>query len=141
MWPSVHVAEPMKERTMRVNIVGQGTILFVTHFDRMVRFYTDTLGLVPKEEHVGWIQFALGDSHFALHAIPPEYAEDIQIGDPPAVRWETPFKPVFHVEDLATAVSALLEQQVAPAQSDVELSHGRVDFVDPEGNVFQIAQR
>ena len=126
---------------MPIHTVGQGTILFVKHFDRMVRFYADTLGLKAEEEQAGWMLFALGDSRFALHAIPPEYAEDIQIDDPPAARWETPFKPVFYVEDLATAVSALLEQQVTPAQSDVERMHGRVDFVDPEGNVFQIAQR
>lgn len=110
-----------------------GAILFVKNMDRMVRFYAETLGLTPVADSrtPAWLAFETG---FALHAIPPHIAADIEVTAPPQVREETPIKLVFSVADLPQEVARLKAAGVA-----LELKPwGAADGIDPEGNVFQL---
>jgi predicted enzyme related to lactoylglutathione lyase len=120
--------------------LGQ-VMVFVTDLDRMRRFYADGFGLAVSEEEPGWIRFATGGAALALHAIPPDVARGIAIADPPVARADTAIKFTFHVDDVDAARAALAAH--GAAMRDVKRWGGRAfcDGVDPEGNVFQIANR
>lgn len=123
-----------------VQIVGIANMLFVKDFERMTAFYEETLGLEPEVSAFdGWRRYPVGSGSFALHAIPSPYADSIVIDDPPAVREGTPLKPIFFVADLAAARKELIQRGVRPLHEDAP-SGEFDDFVDPEGNVFQIAE-
>jgi predicted enzyme related to lactoylglutathione lyase len=78
-----------------------------------------------------------------VHAIPAEYASDIAITQPPQLREDTPFKPVFTVADLA----AVRQAAVVTGGGLQDASRAwawrggtRLDGHDPEGNVVQFMQ-
>ena len=118
--------------------LGQ-VMVFVSDLDRMRRFYAGALGLAVTEEEPGWVRFATGGAAFALHAIPADIARGIAITDPPAPRADTAIKFTFHVDDVDAARAQLVAH--GAAIRDVKRWGARVlcDGVDPEGNVFQIA--
>ncbi len=113
-------------------------ILFAKDFDSMLNFYRDSLGLqlVEGQGSAGWAEFDAGGARLALHAIPSEVARGITLASPPRPREETPIKLVFVVSDVPTERARLISLGVR--MSDVR-SWGGCDGVDPEGNVFQIA--
>ncbi len=125
----------MKPSMMRV-------ILFAKDMDRQTAFYRDVLGLTPcasPHPPSEWVDFDSGGARLALHAIPERYAKNIEISDPPKARGGTPYKPVFRVEDLRAACAELKAAGVPRLfpNEDEEVST-RADFLDPEGNVFQL---
>jgi predicted enzyme related to lactoylglutathione lyase len=72
---------------------------------------------------------------FALHAIPPGIANQIEITDPPEERSDVPIKLVFQTADME-AVCARLEKlgaKISPPRTS-----GSRDAVDPEGNILQL---
>ena len=115
-------------------------IIFVKRLETMVSFYGDTLGLVllKDKSSESWAEFAAGGARLALHAIPAELAEKVVVTDPPRPREETPIKLLFLVDDVAAERTRLLSRGVAMLELR---AWGACDGVDPEGNVFQIAQR
>jgi catechol 2,3-dioxygenase-like lactoylglutathione lyase family enzyme len=115
-------------------------ILFVKRLEPMVSFYGDTLGLTLLKDgsSQSWAEFAAEGARLALHAIPAELAETIVVADPPRPREETPIKLVFWVDDVAAERTRLLSRGVVMLELR---AWGACDGVDPEGNVFQIAQR
>jgi len=122
-----------------MNIVGQGSILWVSDFTLMRDFYENTLGLLPAQGDPveGWMPFQVGSGTFALHAIPAAYQDDAE-PEGSSIRWDSPTKHVFYVSDLSAAMTHLNACGVTRAPGD-QLGEGYADFVDPEGNVFQIA--
>lgn len=125
----------------------KGSILFARDMARMARFYRDVLGLTPVEsEHSSeeWQAFDAGGGLFALHAIPSPYRERTAIADPPAPRYGSPHKPVFVVGDLRAAHDELVRKGVRPTDNRNLNPPGefvRSDFIDPEGNIFQLTSR
>ncbi len=128
-----------------MNMKLSRAILFAKDATQLSAFYRDVLGLQelpsehPPEE---WRAFGTGGSELALHRIPAPWNADVEIDDPPTVRHSSPHKLVFVVDDVAKARDDLVGRGVKP------LDHGRLnppgellrcDFVDPEGNVFQLA--
>src|ERR1043166_5395574 len=77
-------------------------IIFVKDLERMAAFYADTLGLkpIPETKTKSWIEFEAGNAKVALHAIPPDIANQIQIQNPPQPRESNPIKLTFAVENL-----------------------------------------
>ncbi len=124
-----------------MQVVGTGSILWVEDFIGMRDFYSRVLGLslIEGEDSDGWIQFRVGDGKFALHAIPPEYLSHADEPPAPTIRWDSPVKNLFYVSDLEIALAKLATHDVQRAPGDFP-GEGYVDFLDPEGNVFQIAQ-
>jgi predicted enzyme related to lactoylglutathione lyase len=119
--------------------LGQ-VMVFAKDLDRMRRFYESGFGLTAiTEEADGWVRFATGGASFALHAIPVDIARGIAIAEPPAPRADTAIKFTFHVDDV-DAVRAHLAAHGA-VMREPRTWGGRTfcDGVDPEGNVFQIA--
>lgn len=126
-----------------MKIVGHQNVLFVKNFGVMSRFYTEVLGFHVDEssaQYEDWLPLQLEQMRLALHAIPPVYAADIVITDPPQARADMPFKPVFLVADLRLAVLDLQAVGVPRLKGDAGTDVDAVDFLDPEGNVFQIAK-
>jgi catechol 2,3-dioxygenase-like lactoylglutathione lyase family enzyme len=111
-------------------------MIFVKDLARMTTFYRDTLGLKPIEgtRLENWVEFDTGSTRFALHAIPPEIAQRIEIATPPQPREKNPVKLSFEVEDAASE-RRRLEALGVPL---VERPWGAYDGIDPEGNVFGI---
>ena len=115
----------------------RSAMIFVKDIDRMTAFYRDGLGLrvLPETAREGWVELSAGSSSLALHAIPPEIAERIEITDPPRQRADTPIKLVFETPDLDGARAHLM---LHGAVMHEPRSSGSCDGLDPEGNVFNV---
>lgn len=112
-------------------------ILFVKDLPRMTAFYTEVLQTEPNSEtRTGsWVVFEAGALSFALHAVPAQIAEQIEIPSPPAPRDAVPVKLIFEAED----VSAESRRLGALGVTIRERPWGAFDAVDPEGNIFTIS--
>jgi catechol 2,3-dioxygenase-like lactoylglutathione lyase family enzyme len=111
-------------------------MIYVKDLNRMAAFYGNTLGLKPVEETrmENWLEFEAGATKFALHAIPSEIADQIQISSPPRPREKNPVKLSFEVDDIASERQRLESLGV----TIVQRPWGAYDGIDPEGNVFGI---
>lgn len=114
----------------------QCAMLFVKNVPLMATFYEDVLGLKPIGETRTdtWVEFETGSARFALHAIPPELAGQIEISSPPRAREKNPVKLIFAVSDVERE-RARIE---ALGVTTLIRPWGACDAVDPEGNVFGI---
>lgn len=123
---------PRYDSNMRLN----RAMIYVKDLDRMVAFYGNTLGLKPVEETrtENFAEFETGATTFALHAIPPEIADRIQISSPPRPRETNPVKLSFEVDDIVFERERLQSLGV----TIVQRQWGAYDGIDPEGNVFGI---
>jgi catechol 2,3-dioxygenase-like lactoylglutathione lyase family enzyme len=112
-------------------------MLFVKDLRLMVAFYGDVLGLKPvAETRTGnWVEFDAGGARFALHAIPPEMAEQVEISSPPRPREKSPVKLIFEVADVERERARLEALGIAM----LIRPWGGCDAVDPEGNIFQLS--
>jgi catechol 2,3-dioxygenase-like lactoylglutathione lyase family enzyme len=115
-------------------------LIFVKDLERMTAFYRDGLGLrlLTETSSEGWVEFEAGGALIALHAIPTEISQKIDIADPPRARSQTPIKLVFETDDLEAACAQLVSQG---ALMSTLRSWGAYDGIDPEGNVFQIVKK
>jgi len=115
-------------------------MVFAKDLPRMTAFYRDGVGLtlVADRSTADWSEFQAGGALFALHAIPPAIARDIEITDPPRARGDGALKLVFRVDDLAAARAHLAAHGAVMFEP---WSPRACDGLDPEGNVFQIVQR
>jgi catechol 2,3-dioxygenase-like lactoylglutathione lyase family enzyme len=111
-------------------------MIYVKDLQRMSSFYGDTLGLKAIEETRmdTWVEFDAGNTRFALHAIPPQVAAQIEISSPSPARERNPVKLSFEVDDVAAERKRLEVLGV----TIVQRPWGAVDGIDPEGNVFGI---
>jgi predicted enzyme related to lactoylglutathione lyase len=109
-------------------------MIYVKDFPRMRQFYSEMLGSQPvnREWMDTWAEFEAGGARFALHAIPPEIAKDIQIASPPQPREKSPLKLVFQVPNV-DAERAKLQARGIPM---IQRPWGSWEGVDPEGNIF-----
>ena len=104
----------------------------------MTAFYGEILGLNKLEDTAidGWIEFDAGAARLALHAIPREVADRIDVSSPPQPRELCPIKLVFEVDHLATDLKRLESAGVRITRRP----WGTYDGIDPEGNIFQVAE-
>ena len=77
-------------------------MIYVNDFPRMRDFCSEMLGGKPinKEWTDSWAEFDAGGARFALHAIPAEIAQEIEISSPPKPRERDPIKLIFRVDDV-----------------------------------------
>ncbi len=114
-------------------------MLFVKDLPRMADFYENTLGLKPNPDtrSLDWVEFDEEGTIFALHAIPAEYAGDIEITSPPKPREQSATKLCFFVDDLPAKCARL----AALGVTFIDHPWNSCDALDPEGNVFQLCTR
>jgi len=119
-------------------------VLYVVDLARMAAFYRDGLGLNLSGSHDAATELDCAGATLHLVQVPPSVAAEIVITEPPARREETPIKLIVPVDDLAAARRRIAEHGGAVDSPDREWtweSTVRVDAVDPEGNVLQLAAR
>jgi catechol 2,3-dioxygenase-like lactoylglutathione lyase family enzyme len=111
-------------------------MLFVKDLATMTRFYQGVLGLEPIAETRldDYVEFGDRGARFALHAIPFEIAQGIEIPSPPPPRERSPVKLCFEVEDVERERTRL-EASGVPF---ISRPWGACEAVDPEGNIFQL---
>jgi AraC family transcriptional regulator len=108
-------------------------MVFVKDIARMTEFYQTVLGLKPiaATRLDNYVEF---ESGFSLHAIPAEIAQGIQIADPAVPREKGPTKLTFETPDLSREQSRLRSLGIPR----LERPWGVVDWIDPEGNIFNL---
>ena len=118
-------------------------MLYVKDFARMREFYGKILRAQPinAEFTDTWALFDAGGTGFALHAIPVEYADKLELSSPSPKREQSPVKLIFAVEDLAAERARLESMGITMLQRSWQEPAESCDCIDPEGNIFQIADR
>ncbi len=117
----------------------KGAILFVRDMEKMTAFYRDVVGLTQTESEYGvdvWVPFEDDGSMLGLLAIPAEHRDGAEAPEALEPRASTPIKLVFRVDDLTSKCEEMLDAGANPLRFVPE--HGRADYVDPEGNIFQL---
>jgi extradiol dioxygenase family protein len=114
---------------------------YVEDFPGMRNFYEQLLQASPvnTEWTDTWALFDLGSSSFALHAIPPQYANEIEISSPPEPCASSQAKLVFAVDDVQIDRKRLEAVGVSILQRQWQEATGEFDGIDPEGNIFAVA--
>jgi catechol-2,3-dioxygenase len=116
-------------------------ILYVQDVRRLATFYRDVLGLAVVEEiESEWVVLQAGDCELALHRVGKPY----RVADASSWKAESNAKMVMTVDrDLAELRTELISRGVAIGRikSYPPLTGPLCDGEDPEGNMFQLAQR
>ena len=115
-------------------------MLYVKDLERMKQFYGSILGVQPTNQNGNdvWTTFDTGGARFALHAIPAEIANHIEITSPPTPRETNPVKLIFEVKDVESECARLESLGIRILRRPWQQPEETCDAVDPEGNVFQI---
>jgi len=115
-------------------------MLYVKNLERMKRFYGEFLGVEPTNHTWTdvWATFDTGDVRLALHAIPREIAEKIEIASPPMPRENEPVKLIFEVKDVEGERERLELLGIRTVRRPWQHLGEACDVVDPEGNIFQL---
>lgn len=119
-------------------------VLFAKDLEKVTTFYTAVTGL----EQIDWIDGGfclLGERQFRFYIvlIPSSIAAVTHVEKPLKAREETPIKLVFSIDNIAHARLAAPNHGgiIFPPEQEWEFGGSlRCDGVDPEGNVFQLAQ-
>lgn len=105
-------------------------ILFTADLPRLLAFYRDALGLAVLAESDGLARL----EGLMLHHAEPARSDG-------AVRADTAWKPVFVTDDVPAAHARLAAAgaRVRPVQTFDDRTG--FDAIDPDGNVFRVANR
>jgi catechol 2,3-dioxygenase-like lactoylglutathione lyase family enzyme len=112
-------------------------ILFVHDTAKMLAFYEHLgLAIVEGDAASGFVRLAnaTGGAVLALH-------HTAALGPNGTPRLDVPTKLCFHVDDVAAHRAQLVAQGVTAREVHTHGSVTYCDFVDPEGNVFQLTTR
>lgn len=124
-----------------MNVSLTRVILYVQDVQRLADFYRDAFGLPVVEEIEGeWAVLEIGACQLALHRVGKPY----RVADPSSWKVDTNAKLVMTVDrDLKELRAELIGKGVAMGRlkSYPPLTGPLCDGQDPEGNVFQLAQR
>jgi|SRR5215831_3488426 len=116
-------------------------ILYVQDVTRLATFYREMLGLSVVEEITGeWVVLRAGACELALHRVGKAWRVD----DASTWEVESNTKLVFAVDrDLAALRAEIIAKgvEMGNIKSYPPLTGPLCDGRDPEGNVFQLAQR
>lgn len=109
--------------------------VFVSDWDRAVRFYTETLGIPTTfaSDDLGWAQLATGEGQLALERAEPDDAEACElVGRFVGVSLEVPDIEATHETLVSRGVEFLAPPEKQPWGG--VLAH----FRDPDGNVLTL---
>jgi catechol 2,3-dioxygenase-like lactoylglutathione lyase family enzyme len=116
-------------------------MLYVKDLPRMRAFYSQLFGAnaVNTKWTDTWARFDAGGTSFALHAIPPDIAREVQAS--PVPREKSPAKFIFEVDDVAGERRRLESLEIRTIQRPWQDPAESFEAVDPEGNIFQVSTR
>lgn len=118
-------------------------VIFAKNLAKLVSFYEQ---LVPMTVLHSYQDYTVLDSQtmqLVIHAIPPQFAEQLDITEPPELRTNMPIKLCIPVASLATARATAANvggQLYAPEQEWQAGSFRACDGYDPEGNIIQFRE-
>lgn len=118
-------------------------VLYAKDVARLRPFYENVLELEVETTASDHVILASPAFRLFIVAIPAHIASSIQIGEPPALRSESPTKLVFSTRSIAGARATARGYggDVLPAEREWEFEGNRLcDGNDPEGNVFQLRE-
>ena len=109
--------------------------VFVTDWDRAIRFYTETLGIPTnwRSDEMGWAQLATGEGQLALERADPEGVEGAAL----VGRFVGASLLVSDIDAVYRTLVARGVDFVAPPEKQAwggALAH----FQDPDGNVLTL---
>ena len=111
--------------------------IFVTDWERAVRFYTETLGIPTsfRSDEDGWLQLATGEGQLALERADPDDAESTAL----VGRF---LGTSLRVEDVRATYATLTERGVEFVEPPEPQPWGGVlaHLRDPDGNVLTLVQ-
>ncbi len=117
-------------------------VLWVEDLESASHFYRSLLAAEIADESQTFVRVASNQNEVLLHLVPEQYRGGLTV--PPQIREEASMKPIFVIEDIDAARSAVagLNGQVYSAATEQVYGTSRYcDGFDPEGNVFQVAER
>ena len=116
-----------------------GCLVYALDLSRLAGFYEAVLGMERLHATEEIVVLQSPDFQLLVHAIPPQYAEGIEIWSPPELRKNTALKFFFTVPSLEEAAIQLdaLGGGFSGGTWDGPGFKVRNAF-DPEGNIFQL---
>lgn len=121
----------------------QGLVIYAKDKKKVAAFYLEALDLELVDSQPSHDHLIGNGCDILVHQIPCQYAEEIEIADPPEPRSETPFKPTFVVKKLKRVRLAAEESGgfLKPVSEAWEFGGFTIlDGWDPEGNIVQFKQ-
>ena len=119
-----------------------GVLIYAKNLGTMSAFYEHVLGARVVHADAEHAVLQSPDVQIILHAIPPQYAESIEISTPPVAREQQAIKPFFTVDSLSDA-ELRVEARGGLVWGPLWPAPGlRVRNVcDPEGNIIHLRER
>jgi predicted enzyme related to lactoylglutathione lyase len=120
-----------------------GSVLFTINLQRLAHFYEKIVGMNIVKSDSHHVVLEVGTFHLTVHQIPEQYAKNIVITVPPAVRESGAIKLSFRVDSISRS------RQMAPELGGHVYGPERewdneettsCDGYDSDGNVFQLFQ-
>jgi catechol 2,3-dioxygenase-like lactoylglutathione lyase family enzyme len=105
-------------------------ILFTANLDALVAFYRDVVGLPVLEQEDGLVRL----EGLMLHYARPAWSDGSE-------RQDTAWKPVFLTDDVAAAHARLVAAGTRVRSIQTWDDRTGFDAIDPDGNIFRIANR
>jgi len=133
--------EPAGRCVMTDDSEQVAAVLFTVNVARVAAFYEHVIGMQVRKSAAGHVSLKKSRFLLTVHAIPDQYAKQIIVTTPPAVRETSAIKLSFRVAGITEAreMAARCGGCVYPA--DREWRDGQktlCDGCDPDGNVFQV---
>lgn len=119
-------------------------VLYAQSIARLAPFYEAVLAMHCELSEPDVCLLTTESLELTIVQAPPHIADAIHIGNPPAVRDDTPIKLSFLVpgiEDLRSTVQQHGGLLKSAEQAWSWRGYRHLDGTDPEGNVFQLRQR
>jgi predicted enzyme related to lactoylglutathione lyase len=116
-------------------------VIYAKDLSVVAAFYGTALNLTPLHTESTHVLFKLGDARLWVHAIPAQYAADIHIATPPALREDSAVKLSFPVQSIAAARDVIIRSGggiADPERAWEDAGTWHLDAWDPEGNVIQL---
>ena len=115
------------------------TVLFVEGLARSANFYAALLGGEPLDQSATFVRVVSDSSEVLIHQIPGATPDASY-----PTREDAAMKPVYFVASIDAARSAVVNLGGRAYDESTVATYGKVNYcdaVDPEGNVFQLAER
>ena len=120
-----------------------GAVLFTVNLQRLAHFYEQVVGMHVVKTASDHVVLEIGSFRLTVHQIPEQYAKDIVITSPPAVRESGSTKLSFRVDSISRSrqEAAKLGGLVYGPEREWRNDEATTcDGYDSDGNVFQLFQ-
>ena len=121
----------------------KGAVLYAKNLHNLTQFYLGLGGRKTDGDDGEFTVISGAGTEFVILQAPSAIASQIVIEDPPAMRADTPIKPIFEVGSIDDALKSLPEYGARPVPGAVPWTFKQFlvqDIIDPEGNVIQLWQ-